>query len=446
MKKRILGILPLLALLVIVVATWFYLENVTAKENGKLLVSGTVEAKEVDIASEISGKVKEVHVDEGQVIHEGDLILTLDDSLLQAQYDQAKKAVEVAEAGLRQAQANLELAELQYQKVLQNARLADSAQRVSVWDADQPDDFTLPVWYYTHDEKLSAAQAEVQAAEEAWHEDESNLERMLDETRYAAFLQAEQAVAEARMAYEVAELVLERAKNQSDDTLLDAAQEQFDAAKAALEAAQLTYEQELTTQEATEILDARAQVVVSRERYYTALDMLYQLQSGDHALDVAIANSSLEQARAAVDRAEKSLAQAQSQVQLIEEQLAKTAVYAPIGGVVLSRNIEPGEVVPAGVPFITLGQLDDLRITVYLPEDKYGVIRLGDEADVMVDSYLGEVFRAEVVRIAEKAEYTPRNVQTQQGRRTTVFAVELVVDDPAGKLKPGMPADVDFGH
>jgi hypothetical protein len=63
-----------------------------------------------------------------------------------------------------------------------------------------------------------------------------------------------------------------------------------------------------------------------------------------------------------------------------------------------------------------------------------------------VDSFSGETFEATVIRIADQAEFTPRNVQTEEGRKTTVFAVELSVANPEGKLKPGMPADVDFNR
>ncbi|NIV10441.1 MAG: HlyD family efflux transporter periplasmic adaptor subunit, partial [Aliifodinibius sp.] len=93
---------------------------------------------------------------------------------------------------------------------------------------------------------------------------------------------------------------------------------------------------------------------------------------------------------------------------------------------------------------IIIGQLDDLTITVYVPEDIYGKINLGDRAEVRVDSYEDRVFSAEVVRIADQAEYTPRNVQTEEDRKTTVFALELSVIDAEGMLKPGMPADVTF--
>jgi HlyD family secretion protein len=126
--------------------------------------------------------------------------------------------------------------------------------------------------------------------------------------------------------------------------------------------------------------------------------------------------------------------------------LDKLVLTAPVDGVVLFRSVEPGEVIAPGTNAITIGFLDELTITVYLPEDRYGEISLGDPASVKVDSFPNTVFVANVIRIADQAEYTPRNVQTTEGRRTTVFAIELSVDDPDGKLKPGMPADVSFGE
>jgi len=143
-----------------------------------------------------------------------------------------------------------------------------------------------------------------------------------------------------------------------------------------------------------------------------------------------VAQSQVEMARAAIG--------------VIEAQMAKLNLTAPSDGIVLSRSVEAGEVVVPGAPLLTLGRLDDLTITVYIPEDRYGNVRLGQTARVSVDSFPGQEFNATVARIADQAEFTPRNVQTQEGRRTTVFALELIVDDPDGRLKPGMPADVTF--
>jgi multidrug resistance efflux pump len=117
---------------------------------------------------------------------------------------------------------------------------------------------------------------------------------------------------------------------------------------------------------------------------------------------------------------------------------------AQVAGVITSRSVEPGEVLTPGGAAMIIGELDRLTITVYLPEDRYGSVGVGSQASVTVDSFPGKSFQATVIRIADQAEFTPRNVSTQEGRTTTVFQVELKVDNPARMLKPGMPADVSF--
>jgi HlyD family secretion protein len=106
--------------------------------------------------------------------------------------------------------------------------------------------------------------------------------------------------------------------------------------------------------------------------------------------------------------------------------------------------VEPGEFVQPGAVAMTMANLNELTITVYVPEDQYGKISLGQQATVTVDSFAGETFTAEVVHMADQAEFTPRNVQTVEGRSSTVYAIKLKVIDTEGKLKIGMPADVVF--
>jgi HlyD family secretion protein len=79
-----------------------------------------------------------------------------------------------------------------------------------------------------------------------------------------------------------------------------------------------------------------------------------------------------------------------------------------------------------------------------VPEDRYGEIHLGQQASVKVDSFPDLTFTSDVTHIADQAEFTPRNVQTAEGRSSTVYAIKLTVTDPQDKLKPGMPADVTF--
>jgi HlyD family secretion protein len=158
------------------------------------------------------------------------------------------------------------------------------------------------------------------------------------------------------------------------------------------------------------------------------------------------AAAQVEAARAQVELAAGQVASAQAVSDAMQIQMAKLSITAPQVGVVLSRSIEPGEFAAPGAVLLVIGRLEELELVVYAPEDRYGQLRLGQVADVTVDSYPDKVFPAIVVYIADQAEFTPRNVQTAEGRRTTVFAVKLALSNPGLELKPGMMADVVFGN
>jgi len=175
------------------------------------------------------------------------------------------------------------------------------------------------------------------------------------------------------------------------------------------------------------------------------LDALHELQTGEESLTVIAAAKAVDQAQALVDQAQSAVSAAQASLDLINTQLDKLTVFAPIDGVVLVRSINAGEVIQAGSSGMTIGDLESLKVTVYIPETEYGKISIGDDASLVTDSFPNETFKAIITRIANKAEFTPQNVQTKEGRQTTVYAVELSVDNADGKLKPGMPVDVSFG-
>ncbi len=125
---------------------------------------------------------------------------------------------------------------------------------------------------------------------------------------------------------------------------------------------------------------------------------------------------------------------------------SRERIRTPIAGTVLYRSVEPGEFASPGAPLVTVADLDHLTLTVYVPEDRYGQIMLGASYPVTVDSFPTEVFTGTVSHIADRAEFTPRNVQTTDSRKTTVFAIKLDLAQNGGKLKPGMPADVNLGE
>jgi hypothetical protein len=352
------------------------------------------------------------------------------------------------------------VADSQYEIALDAARLAELPARSSAWQQDLPGEFSQPAWYFYQSEELAAAQIEVQAATQTLEAEQKGFDEVLQNASNADLSAAEKRLAEAQAAFLVADQVLERARSQRDKEVTDFAQSVYDAAEAELEAAQSEYERMLSESAAEDVLQARARLAVAQARYDAALDRLDTLLTGEYARQVELAEITLRGAEATITQAEvgvtqaqdalaaagKAVAQAQAELDLIDVQIDKLTVFAAVSGVVINRQVEPGEVIQTGAPLMVIGQLERLKINVYVPEDRYGQVSLGDKALVTVDSFPGQVFSATVVYIADRAEFTPRNVQTAEGRRTTVFAVELDVENTDGKLKPGMPADVQFGE
>jgi len=454
---RIILIILLLSAIV-VAAYWYVTTQNTSPVTAALTGSGTVETTQVDISPEVTGRIVDVLVSESDSVKAGDTLFKLDDTLITAQLNQAQTNLAVAQAGLdaantalAAAQAGVTTTQGQYDLALATARLQAQPARNAAWSQTEPSDFNQPVWYFSHTEEISATQKEVSAASDTLATAKLNLNSMISSGSYTNLAATETRLAQAQAAYLDATDVLNRAQGQDNRSLRDVAQQTFDASKAELDAAQQAYDELLTTQEATDILEVRAHLAAAQERYDTALDRYNALLIGEDSLSVKLAADTVLQAQAnvtatesKVTQAQKTIDQAQAALYLIDVQLGKLVVTAPVDGVVLARNIEPGEVVLSGATALTLGQLDRLTITVYIPEKHYGEVKLGDTATVGVDSFPSQVFFATVTRIADQAEFTPRNVQTAEGRQTTVFAVELSVQNATGLLKPGMPADVTF--
>ncbi len=412
-------------------------------EDGPINTSGNIEVHQVSIAPEMGGRVNEMLVDEGDTVQAGDVLFTLDDELLRAQRDQAAVAIDLAEISVMMARSQLDGANIQYDLAVQMARVQDQQSRLAAWKVKQPDEITLPVWYFEKREEIAAAQAEVNAAEEDLDIEMANLNDELENASNDDLVSAENRIVEAKATFIIAEQCLDQAKDAKDRKILeDVAQEQFDAAKAELESAQSDYDRLLSSSAYDDLLETRARVAVARARNDNALDHLNSLLTGDQSLQVEAAQSTVHQAETAVAQAEASLTQAQAALHVIEVQLEKTVVAAPEEGIVLSRNLEAGETVAPGSNVLVIGKLDNVTLTVYVSETRYGGIKLGQEARITTDSFPGQVFIGSVVRIADQAEFTPSNVQTIDGRRATVYAVDISIANADHKLKAGMPADV----
>jgi len=143
-----------------------------------------------------------------------------------------------------------------------------------------------------------------------------------------------------------------------------------------------------------------------------------------------------------IEAAAYRVRQARAQLRVVEEKLNDTLIYAPFSGVILRKNVELGETVAQGVPVYTIGDLANPWIKVYVKEDKLGLVKLGQKAQVTTDTYRGKVYNGWVSFISSEAEFTPKNVQTQEERVKLVFGVKVLVENVNNELKPSMPADV----
>lgn len=398
-----------------------------AGAQGELTASGTVEARIVDLAAETGGRVAQVLADEGERVSAGQMLVRLDDAATQAQLAQARASLQAAQANYdllvagptaeqtRQAEAALEMATASYSRTVSGSRdIEVDAARAAVAAAEAAyakvlggataEDLAVA------DAGLNSAAAALQQAQYAY--DNAFRRNPAGIGATPASLNLEQAT----HAYAAARAQYDKVAKGADLAQVSAAWQQVVGARAALERVSRPARD-------FDIAFARAQV--------------RQAQAQLDALKAGARQQQLDAARA-------QIALAQAQVQGIEVQLKKTILLSPVDGIVLNRSIEPGEMASPGAALFGVGRLEALELTVYLSEDRFALVKPGQAAIVRVDAYPGRDFPATVLRIADKAEFTPRNVQTVDGRKETVYAVRLSIPNADLSLKSGMPADVRF--
>jgi len=173
--------------------------------------------------------------------------------------------------------------------------------------------------------------------------------------------------------------------------------------------------------------DADARLAAADAQSRQAVQALKKLESAARPEELRAAKARLDQAEWAA--------------RIVEKTIADCDVVAPISGVVARRLAEPGELAGPGTGLAVMEDLGSLELTIYVPEAQLGELALGREATVGVDAYPGRAFRGKVSRIASRAEFTPKNVQTKDERVKQVFAVTVDLGDGEGALRPGMPAD-----
>lgn len=438
-------ILPAIAVVAVAIAGWWYFgpKQVSA-DVGQLSASGTIEATEVTVASELSGRVAEVLVAEGDPVKLGQALVRFDDSLLQAQLNNAKASLALAQANYNLVSAGA---------TTEQRQSAISAAQLEVISAQQAVDAL------SDHANLATARAEqaVAAADKALDLATQKLDNLGSSAEQVDIDSAQATVVLLQDQLDKARKAFDPYQNKAEDNLARAMlQNKLAGAQKKYDAAVNRLNNLLGTANSYELNLAKADKTAAEAQLADARLQYDKVKDGPDPDSLALAEQRLQTAQAhlAAAKAEptaEQLAVAQAQVNLaqsalavLETQMDKLVLIAPADGSVVARSVEPGETALPGASLLTISRLDQLNITVYVPEDRYGAISLGQAAQVKVDSFPGVFFPSSVIHIADQAEFTPRNVQTAEGRRTTVFAVKLSVDDPQGRLKPGMPADVSF--
>ena len=471
--------IPFFVLILVIVtasAWWIRARAATNSTTDSAEATGVIETRQTALADEIGGKITEVLVEEGQAVRANQPLIRLDESLLTAQRQVAQGGVDSAYSALLAAQTAYNLAQAQYDATVTSARAQQGVARLTDWLGRPPSQFNQPLWYYSQQEQITAAQAEVDSSQTALEQAQADLDQVVKDLNNSDFVNAETHLADMRVSYLVAKSVRDRAQLtggkvspddinlpplpdfapgyrikirvakglSGDSDVLATAQGALDSAQAELKDAQQAYDALLNTDAADRLQKARASVSVARERHEVALDTLSRLQTGEYSSQVKIASMSLDQAKIGLQQAQDAVNQAEANLALLDTQIKKLTVYAPMDGVVLTRSAEVGEMALPGATLIEIGHLDQLELTVYLSEKQFGVIVPGQAVQVRVDAYPNRVFEGTVLRMANEAEFTPTNVQTKEDRTRLVYAVVIKIDNPKLALKPGMIADVDF--
>lgn len=377
-----------------------------------LVASGSIEAIEVAIVSETGGQIVAISADEGDRVVAGQVLVQLDTRALEAQAAQARAAVAAAEANLADVRAGVHPAQiLAAEATLQQAIAQHSAAETALQDMRailaNPQDLEAQVVQARAEADVAAVAIEQARAQIAAAEAERE--------RYRA-----QGSMEEKWMYTIHDYQVQAAREG-----LAAAEAQKAGADRTLAALEALRDNPLAL--LSQVHQAEGQVAMAAAGVAVAEAHLRELQAGPRPEEVAMAEAQVAQARAAL--------------RAVETQIDKMALTSPLSGVVTSRSANEGEAALAGTTLLTVADLDEVKLTIYVPEDELDSVYIGQEVEVRVDSFPGRAFPGTVASIAQQAEFTPKNVQTDKDRVNMVFSVRVRLPNPDHLLKPGMPAD-----
>ena len=380
-------LLPLVLVILIAAGAfcWFAWRNDEQKD--ELIISGNIELTEVDIAFKTPGKLEALLIAEGDKVQAGDVIARLDQQQLQRQRQRAVAAIKSAQSSLEQTDAAIRF---------QSENVASS---------------------------IAQREAELRAAQAA-------LAALNAGSRQQDIEQARAAVAQANAEAVKAQRDLDRGRTLFANE--DISAQDFDRLAAQAEA----------TQAALEQARQRFSLVIEGPRPENIESGRAQVERAQAALRTARAGRlDIDRMRRELSARAANIEAAQAELAVIDTQVEDTVAVSPASGVVLTKAVEEGEILAAGTTIVTIGDIEHPWLRGYVNQVYQGRVRIGSKVEVTTDSFPEKIYEGRLSFFASEAEFTPKQIQTQEERVKLVYRVKIDIANPNQELKRNMPAD-----
>lgn len=380
-----------LAILVVGGATAFEFFHAGNDAGGdRLTFSGNIELEQIDVAFKVAGRLVERTVNEGDRVKKGMLLARLDDQQLLSQRQQQEAALRSSEALMREAETSLELQKRTLQADLEVRRAEVRSAEAHLKDLRQG---SRPEEIQEGTDVVGGAQAEFQRA----NEDYQRAQRL----------------------------------QKSDDvplSQLESARTRFESAQAKLRQAQEHLKLLQAGSRPETIEGADAQLARAKGALNEGIANELQIQRGEEEVAVRAAE---------IDRSK-------AQIAVIDAQLKDMEVTSPMDGIVLVKSAEIGEILAPGSPVMTVGDIEHPWLRAYVSERDLGRIRISAPVKVTTDSFPGKVYPGHVSFISSEAEFTPKQIQSKEGRVRLVYRIKIAIENSGRELKSNMPADAEI--
>ena len=375
--RRIIPLVILLVLAIAGAAIWLIFFATPDVPASIVALSGRIEGDDSAVSPKTAGRITSIQFREGDLVKAGEVIAVLDDQQVRAREQQAESSVTQADAQVRSARQQIDVLEQQ----LQQSRLQTTQSKLEA------------------EGQVRQAEAELAAAEAEYKQQQASLQlASFDKEAYSRL--AKSGAVSERQGKQAATTA------ETQEAVTAAAQRRVEAARGALNVARSS---------------------LSNPEIRSAGSAAIQRQMAQQRATIASANADAVHARA----------------QLLEAQANRDdlKVVAPFDGTVVTRTAEPGEVVQAGTPIVTLLDLSKVYLRGFVPEGQIGRLKVGQPARVYLDSNPSRPLDAQVSRIDPQATFTPENTYFRDDRVKQVVGVKLQLKAGKGYAKPGMPSD-----